>query len=167
MDAKLIHIHVRWLNGDGGRWTGIRSPPPIPPQLSAFKPTHTETETQPPFPKSAECLEVVLLIYAPPPRSIAPAFQPPLKSDKRSECWMVIFYWQEVGSARRGHGGWGTLEIREGTQFLVRTKGDKMVLSAELQPNLTRGKAFWCVLDCVQVFLRSCLPFINSPPTHG
>lgn len=56
------------------------------------------------------------------------------------------------------------MEIREGTQFLVRTKGDKMVLSAELQPNLTRGKAFWCVLDRTQVFLRSCLPFINSPP---
>ena len=119
---------------------------------------------------SRKVLSVSRLCYwymPPPPPPIAPGFQPPLKSDKRSECWMVIFYWQEVGSARRGHGGWGTLEIREGTQFLVRTKGDKMVLSAELQPNLTRGKAFWCVLDCVQVFLRSCLPFINSPPTHG
>lgn len=39
------------------------------------------------------------------PGSIALASQPPLKSDKRSECRMVIFYWRGLRLEWWGHGG--------------------------------------------------------------
>lgn len=145
-----------WLNSCGEE--SERANAGIQMHPSQLSRPHIKTEMQPSFSEKCWVSRGCAIDIC--PGSIALASQPPLKSDKRSKCWMVIFYWQglSVGLGRpRRH---GTFWIRKGVQFLVGTKGDEMVLLAELQCNLT---FFLCYVQ-----ETGSLRFISlTPSTHG
>lgn len=124
------HSHAR-LNSFGGIWKPECRDPNIPLCFQEHRLKRKCTLWK--------VLSISKLRYWYMPWINRPGSQPPLKSDDRGMCWMVIFYWRGMGWWSRGVG------IRKGTSFLVGTKGDQTALLAKLQCHLTFGTPFLCV----------------------